>query len=106
MKKKVRKALEGSIRKWKRIVKGKARDKGYTNCPLCQLFDFQHKVEGACIKCPVGQKVNNTSCMSTPFADWDAYRIPKKGKGYDFTEFPEALKQAKRELKFLKSLRP
>jgi hypothetical protein len=77
MKKKTLKALEGSIKKWKKISAGKGLDLGTINCPLCQIFyrrkgDFAH-----CEGCPVKKKTGKTCCYGTPYERWWKHRADK-----------------------------
>lgn len=99
MEKHVRKALKGSIRKWKRIVKGVETDAGGENCPLC--------IEIGCSDCPVAIHANNTHCRGTPYEAWvhGSYRLSTNTQGgYDFNKNTKALRLAQAELDFLKSL--
>lgn len=98
-------ALEGSIRKWEKIVNGTGADDGWHNCPLCD----KHNQPGVyCDGCIVQE--NRTSplkgCSGTPYAQWDAHhhkahhgRMPKR------VECRECKRLAQDELDFLISLR-
>jgi len=97
-------ALEGSIKKWERIVAGKGLDKMGSNCPLCQVRDN-------CDFCPVSNKSKLDDCHGTPYMKWGKHQI------HDHTANPyrcwkitegckECEKLAKAELDFLISLLP
>ena len=94
-------ALKGSIKKWEKIVEGRERDRGHTNCPLCRLFfgiDF-------CGGCPVAKKGSN--CLRTPYAKWVIHHNEIHfSRGAYRIECKTCEKLAKQEVKFLKSLLP
>ena len=99
---KTRKALEGSIRKWERIVAGKGRDLGAENCPLCELF-----IRNGCFGCPVSDETHRPSCHNSPYDQWAVLALHDSnqivaGKAIG----AEALRFAKAELEFLIGLRP
>lgn len=91
---KTRKALEGSIEKWQKIVAGTGIDEGARNCPLCAMF-----YNLGCHGCPVRECSGRPFCFDTPH---DAY-VNAIEYG---TRSPEALRAAQAELDFLISLRP
>lgn len=94
------KALRGSISKWKRIVAGTGGDDGVENCPLCQMFFYDH---AECQGCPVSAKTGVAMCLKTPYEkqwmtnDWFWGQRASS---------PKLLRAAKAELKFLESLLP
>ena len=94
-------ALNGSIRKWEKIVAGTGVDKGWANCPLCKLF-----IEDNCIECPVMEKSGQPFCKNTPHEKWvelfDYYERRKDGRA-DTTARKTA---ARKEFAFLKRLLP
>jgi hypothetical protein len=100
-----REALEGSIKKWTRIVKStKGIDKGTKNCPLCkQYYDVN------CVGCPIAKKTSRPDCSGTPYWEWmdhlqedhDEYNMGSSRKPY----CKECLRITKKELLFLESLR-
>jgi len=63
--KKIQDALEGSIRKWLMISRGKLVDKGINNCPLCELL-----FNTSCDRCPVRKRTKFIYCAKTPYTDW------------------------------------
>ena len=81
-------ALELSIEKWQDIVDGKGEELGDDNCALCQVFGHLD-----CKDCPVSKKTGDIGCDSTPYMDYD----PDNPKNH--------IAVAKKEVKFLKSLR-
>ena len=99
MDKTTRKALEGSIRKWERIVAGTGIDKGYDNCPLCHLFFKPPSDIPLCNGCPVSEKTGWSSCGGTPYSAYTNAALRD-------LESPEAKAAAQAELDFLRSLRP
>lgn len=105
MNQKVRKALEGSIKKWEKIVNGTGIDKGTDNCPLCKLFYFKKN----CVGCPVFNKTKIKDCLRTPYSQWLQHqwihkKITDPNKHKIFDSKSKHIAQA--ELQFLKSLLP
>jgi hypothetical protein len=98
------KALKGSIRKWEKIVAGKGRDFGMSNCPLCKLFSTGYYCTGTPC-CPVAGKAGEGDCRRTPYVAWvkhiDTCRMYIGGG-----MCPTCKKLAKKELQFLKTLLP
>jgi hypothetical protein len=93
-------ALEGSIRKWQRILIGTGRERGSSDCPLCGLFN--EREDDDCKDCPVRQKTGKVGCHGSPYDDWK-----HAGQPTDCTNLTDAQTlAAKHELEFLKSLRP
>jgi len=92
MNRKTRKAIKGSIWKWRRIVWHIGMDNGTLNCPLCRMF---YNV-GYCEKCPVSIEVRKSACANTPYTDYKFEVLHGSKK--------DQHKCAKEELKFLKSL--
>lgn len=103
MDKKTKRALEGSIRKWQKIVdylhnkrkidfnKIDRLERGGGNCPLCLL-------NVGCKNCPVTNATHRKCCQGTPYVDFhDAYNC--------FKDIKAMKKSAKKEVTFLKSLR-
>jgi len=68
------KALEGSVRKWRKIVKGTGVDMGIDNCPLCKLY---YKPDCTiwsqrCKGCPIFIDTSMPACYKTPMDDAQA----------------------------------
>jgi hypothetical protein len=108
MKYATRKALEGSIKKWEKIIDGTASDKGTDNCSLCQRFmlDCQTINEE---KCPVYEVTGKKYCKNTPYSDW-MVAVRKRDKkmnayGAKATD-DQTVMCAVLEVEFLKSLLP
>lgn len=104
MNKKIRTALEGSIQKWSRIVKGTGFDYGSMNCPLCQPL---LGVTDACADCPVQAKTALRACVGTPYQAWTdhmqtAHENPVAARVF----CPRCRVIAQEELAFLQSLLP
>jgi hypothetical protein len=97
-------ALEGSIKKWKRIVEDTtAMDKAEENCPLCQEVG-----DGNCEACIVFERTGGESCEGTPYVLWvrhqaDCHSIYSNKKRVPHCK--ECLRLARAELTFLESLR-
>ena len=93
-------ALKKSIEKWERRAKGKKTD---DECPLCDLFrlyvvedddgsgEFEFHENRICAGCPVFAKTGEIRCAGSPYDKWID---------------DESVENAKKELKFLKSLLP
>ena len=94
-----RKALEGSIRKWRQIVAGTGVDKNWENCPLCKMF-----IKNSCAGCPVRAAVRQPNCHGTPYEDFPSVAQWSLRGGRATTKRARAAAQA--ELDFLISLRP
>lgn len=97
-----RKALEGSIRKWRRIVAVRGVDLGTENCPLCDRF-----LDGGthdCKGCPVRKATGQPECRGTPY--YDFLRVATFIAHGSVAYTSEARKAAQVELDFLISLRP
>ncbi len=96
------KALNGSIRKWDKIINRKGDDDGTDNCPLC--IEFYRGCN--CRGCPVFKKTKKYGCQNSPYEDWCDH-------GQDhYNNYPKKVKcktcktLAQKELAFLKSLKP
>ena len=93
---KAKKALQGSINKWIKIVRGTGTDEGHENCPLCLIY--KSPKEGVrdlhCKGCPIFQKTGLRWCGGTPYDE------------YYGGESDEQLAIAVKELRFLQSLMP
>ena len=87
-------ALEGSIKKWEAVVAGTGIDNGHRNCPLCGLFFYN-----GCLGCPVSNKTQQTRCCGSPYEEYRDLRERKCTR-------EELRNAAKKEVDFLKSLRP
>lgn len=104
MDKKALKALEGSIRKWERIVQAKGKDNGRDNCPLCKLY-YDEDCEG----CPVMKKIGSGCCEGTPYSDWSVHHNDKHPDKIPYKVELDCARcnlLAEKELRFLRSLLP
>ncbi len=97
-KRKVIKALNGSIRKWENIAFCGAYDKGQRDCPLCKIFD--NNADYPCEGCPVSEKTGKCYCSGSPYTEWSHYLSDKP---FVFDKKSQTL--ALRELRFLCRLR-
>lgn len=96
----VREAIQGSIRKWEDIITGKARDKGFANCPLCEKF-FRCRYEG----CPVSRKTGETNCRKTPYETWCSHhKFAHRTQIRKTIHCPDCAGLALDEIKFLKEV--
>ena len=96
-------ALEGSIKKWKAIVRStKAVDKGMHNCALCIKYGADD-----CIGCPVQKKTSNWHCADTPYSLWQAHQRITHGhiSKHRTPHCKTCLRLAREEVAFLESLR-
>jgi len=105
MNKKTLKALQGSIKKWEKIVKGTGEDLGGKNCPLCRLYS------DSCGECPICQATGQIGCSGTPYDEWRAHHYVTHESYIDYRGFLKiqciACKElAEKELAFLRSLLP
>lgn len=102
-------ALKASIAKWEKNAVAKTTGdylKSVKDCPLCGLFYAKD-----CDGCPISEKTGQTVCEGTPYAeaaeawsDWDWWTVID-GKARAKSR-AKALRAAKAEVKFLKSLLP
>lgn len=105
MDKQTRAALEGSIAKWTKVALGTYAEQGAKDCPLCGLFNTKEAARNRklCQGCPINE-VTGDSCNNSPYDDWwKSFTVLTRGR---LANTPERLAIAKRELAFLKSLRP
>lgn len=108
MDKRTLKALQGSIKKWEKIVAGTGTDGGMADCPLCKLFFLEGESSGNpgnCDKCPA------TCGAGTTYETWDAHQVEAHGRlavGGERTvdDCKKCKRLAKAELAFLKGLLP
>jgi hypothetical protein len=104
-KKQIAEALQGSVKKWERIVRStRAKDKHGDNCPLCVVMESKE----TCSLCPVAINTGEDQCFGTPYTDWKAHQRLKHDNWSVFSRTPhcpDCLRLAKEELAFLKSLK-
>lgn len=123
MDKRTAKALEASIKKWKRNVKAPTPQEylvGPDDCPLCKLFfDFSGDDYGdeddfawiGCKGCPIAERTGMVLCDGTPYEDATIQRslwITALDLGNEVTAKAarrRARKAARAEVAFLESLR-
>jgi len=102
MAKKAKKALEGSIQKWIRIISEGGEDGGPDNCPLCQVYNNDKN----CTGCPVKNFTRQDFCLETPYEEWDAHMYNAHYKTEVIKIRCEKCEElAKKELAFLQSLK-
>lgn len=104
----IAKALEGSVDKWQKIVdylrykrevdwaKVALLEQGGLNCPLCRLKSVA-RVHRCRDFCPIAENTGTPGCHETPYYEFTTAERERNLKG--------ARKCAKKELRFLKSLR-
>ncbi len=95
------KALDGSIKKWNDIVNNDGEDDGITNCPLCKVFKSDE-----CTNCPVREKTKQSGCMGSPYSEFYDHHTTQHIKYPRRIECKTCKTLAKKELAFLKSLKP
>lgn len=71
-------AILGSIGKWADILRGRIKDHGSSNCPLCRLYIHRRNFsmcEGVNGVCPVVLYVKNGNkgCNGTPYNAYSDY---------------------------------
>lgn len=111
MDKAVRRALEGSIRKWEGIVANGKTDDG--PCDLCDLFADPENLPDAgwCVGCPVMARTGQANCEGSPYWAWRRLFINGPDDEVWDNSFPrrarteEQATAAQAELEFLRSLR-
>lgn len=94
-------ALNGSIKKWEKILDGTGIDDGSLNCPLCEMFWVV-----ACEGCPVSEKTGMNFCGDSPYDDWSHHAHSSHDDIGRVLMCPDCERLAKLELEFLKSLLP
>lgn len=62
-------ALEGSIRKWRKIAADTRVNHGTDDCLLCQLFIKGRPQDQHCAECPVAES-GHSGCSGTPYFDY------------------------------------
>lgn len=108
MNRKTRIALNGSIRKWERILfSTRAVDRGEDNCPLCLLFFQRKRILGPlCEDCPVHIATGETACEQTPYKDWLRHQeLQHDDVGHRIPGCSDCIKYALAELEFLRGLK-
>ena len=93
-----KKALRGSIRKWKRISNGLDADGGSDNCPCCKLWNTE---DNDCVGCPISTFTKQEFCAGSPYEIWER-------NGYNMNDpkdiLVEGIEIATSELNFLRAL--
>lgn len=101
-----KKALEGSIKKWEKILSGKGTDEGGDNCPLCVKFINHIFVwEDGCKGCPVKDRTRFRYCRGSPYAEWQEHQNYQH-QAVNMVRCDICKNLARKELEFLKSLMP
>ncbi len=99
-----KKALVGSIEKWRKIAHDGGEDLGNRNCPLCGEF-----AQRMCRGCPVYEIKSKQGCVGTPYSSWKTHQwcihgvFAGKGKK---VLCKDCLTIATSEVTFLESLLP
>lgn len=96
-------ALEGSIEKWEKIVRGEGKDEYNENCPLCKEFKLTLT---QCGDCPVNNRNSRDGCTGTPWTAWDKHQKKSHSDSpYRVIMCTDCKDLAQQEVDFLKSLR-
>ena len=106
-----KKALIGSIEKWRKIVDKKGYDQGVANCPLCILNHAKNPQYDICCDCPVSMKTTLPGCNNTPYSNWADHHAQKHPVTMNslpglLVRCNECIRLAKNEMAFLESLLP
>lgn len=75
-KKRIKKFILESVKKWDNIIDNNGIDKGTDNCPLCQKLYNPLKLN-KCSSCPVYVKTLLNGCGGTPYIEWRCHQIEK-----------------------------
>ena len=89
-----KKALLGSVRKWKRIAAGTSTNGGVNDCPCCAIWVLKVVRGMRCKGCPIAQFTGKKECFDTPY--YDVY-------GDTLSENP-SVRSATTELNFLRAV--
>ncbi|MFZ7128390.1 MAG: hypothetical protein ACOWWM_19725 [Desulfobacterales bacterium] len=57
--------MEAAVRKWQRIIDGRASDGGILDCPPCRLYYLR-----VCGGCPIAAYSGQRFCKGTPYVPW------------------------------------
>lgn len=66
----LRRALEGSIKKWEGIAYLGNEERGMSDCPLCRKFAIGRPDDERCCGCPIAKKTGRASCYGSPYDAW------------------------------------
>ena len=97
-----KKALRGSIRKWKNISDNKSDDKGWASCPCCVLWNGEHEHDLNCHGCPIAAFTGEIECNGSPYRAWTDGGYYIHTSPSDITE--EGINIAKAEYNFLRAV--
>lgn len=68
------KAIDGSIKKWEKVMKGEIEDEGRDNCPLCKrsmVLTYRKKFGiSKCSGCPIFCFTKKEGCRGTPYLNF------------------------------------
>lgn len=67
--------MEASVRKWERIIAGKATDGGVLDCPPCRIFYML-----VCTGCPIAQYTGKKFCQHSPYGPWYRHQMEVHGR--------------------------
>ena len=69
------KIMEASVKKWERIIAGKAADGGVIDCPPCRIFYVL-----ICIGCPIAEYTGKKFCKDSAYIPWFRHQVEEHGK--------------------------
>ena len=78
------KIMQSSVKKWERIIAGKASDGGVLDCPPCRIFYML-----VCTGCPIAEYTGKRFCRLSPYIPWYRHQIEVHGKMFRKVYCPE-----------------
>jgi hypothetical protein len=69
------KIMEAAVKKWDRIIEGKASDGGVYDCPPCRIFYFL-----LCFGCPIAEYTGKKFCKGSPYPRWYWHQLEAHDK--------------------------
>ena len=63
------KAIQDSVKKWRKVAYKRGVEKGMDTCPLCRIFDDGWYCKG----CPVAIVTGDWGCRYTPYEMWSKH---------------------------------
>ena len=92
-------AINGSIAKWRKVVKGGYTENCYNDCPLCHLHNTG--MTAPCEHCPIKLQTEVEYCCNTPYVGWSHRKYCCKRQA----NCPDCKRAARAMLRWLYRLR-